>query len=324
MTIEFTNPRTGSPLREENQALVDTQTGEVVAPVRNGLPRFVTEQGTYADNFGYQWNLWEHTLSDARSGIDHKRNLILDRTKFDRFDTQGKTILECGMGGGDDTEILLSLPFSEVYSFDYSNSVDRAAKYLADPRLRVFQASIFEIPFPDQAFDFVFCHRVLQHTPDPEAALRAICRKVKPGGVLFVHSYNRTLINLMAYKYKYRWLTKRLPHETVKSFLDRFGPLLHRTNEGLSRLGKPGRFISYSFVPFESFGPTSEWRRMIDKDAMYELCKLITFDALTPRYDKPMRWRTMERILIEEGFSVRHAHTSPLTAIWCTSVRNAA
>jgi SAM-dependent methyltransferase len=184
----------------------------------------------------------------------------------------------------------------------------------------MFQASIFDIPFPDRSFDFVFCHRVLQHTPDPKGALRAICRKVKPGGVLFVHSYNRSFFNMMNYKYKYRWLTKRLRHQTIKSFLDRFGPGLHRINEGLSHLGKPGRLISYSLVPFESFGPTSEWRRMVDAKGMYEVCQLITFDALTPQYDNPMRWRTMEKILAEEGFNVHHAHTSPLTALWCTAV----
>jgi ubiquinone/menaquinone biosynthesis C-methylase UbiE len=321
MTIDYVNPRNGTKLRQESLSLVDSQTGELVAPIREGVPRFVNDAATYVENFGYQWNLWENTLSDSRSGIDHKRQLILDRTKFDRFDTAGKAILECGMGGGDDTEILLGLGFSEVYSFDFSNSVDRAAKHLRDPRLRIFQASIFDIPLPDRAFDFVFCHRVLQHTPDPQQALRAICRKVKPGGVLFVHSYNNSFINLMSYKYKYRWLTKRLPHRTVKSFLDRFGPTFHRINERLSHMGKPGRLISYSFVPFESFGRHSEWRGMVDDKRLYELLQLITFDALTPQYDKPMSWRTMQTILTEEGFSVRHAHTSTYTSIWSTSVR---
>lgn len=320
MSIDYINPHTGNLLRQENEALVDTQTGEVVAPLRNGLPRFAGDAASYVDNFGYQWNHWEDTLSDERGGNDHKHRLILDRTKFDQFDTAGKTILECGMGGGDDTEVLLSLPFSEVYSFDYSNSVDRAARHLKNPKVRIFQASIFDIPFPDRTFDFVFCHRVLQHTPDPRKALRTICRKVKPGGVLFVHSYNKSFFNLMNYKYKYRWLTKRLPHRSIKSFLDRFGPTFHRINEGLSRLGKPGRLVSYSFVPFESFGQTSEWRTLLDEKRLYELCQLVTFDALTPQYDNPMSWRTMEKILAEEGFSVRHAHTSPLTSIWSTSV----
>jgi hypothetical protein len=44
------------------------------------------------------------------------------------------------MGGGDDTEALLTLPFKEVHSFDISNSVERAKKYLEDKRLTISQA----------------------------------------------------------------------------------------------------------------------------------------------------------------------------------------
>ena len=318
MPIHFINPRTGNPLSEVDGTLRDSETGQAVGRVREGMPRFVDDQTTYADSFGYQWNRWENTLSDARAQIDLKRRLILHRTKLDEFDTAGKTLLECGMGGGDDTEILLTMPFDQIYAFDLSRSADRAAKYLNDVRLHLFQASILDIPLPDRSFDFVFCHRVLQHTPDPKKALRAICRKVKPGGVLFVHSYNRSLFNMMNYKYKYRWITRRLPHQTVRRLIDRFGPTLHRINERLVRLGAPGRLLAYSMVPFESFGRNSEWRGMDDR-RLYEVAQLVTFDALTPRYDKPMRWQTMASILRDEGFVIRHAQNSPTMALWCTA-----
>jgi len=317
MAIPFVNPRTGNRLREADGALQDAKTGEIVGRIRDGVPRFADE--AYSESFGYQWNTWEDTLSDQRAGLDHKRRLILERTKFHEFDMVGKTLLECGMGGGDDTEILLSMPFAEIYSFDLSRSVDRAAKYLRDPRLRLFQASILDIPLPDRSFDFVFCHRVLQHTPDPRTALRAICRKVKPEGVLFVHSYNCSLFNLMSYKYKYRWLTRRLSPRRVKGLLDSYGPTLHRLNERLVRLGLPGRLFAYSFVPFESIGRGSEWRALLDDRRLYELAQLLTFDALTPRYDKPMRWKTMAGILSEEGFTIRHAQNHPTMALWCTA-----
>lgn len=321
MSIGLVNPRTGSPLHEAEGRLVDSISGEVVAPIRDGIPRFVDQIDNYADNFGYQWNKWENTLSDTRTGLDEKRQLILDRTKFDQLETSGKTILECGMGGGDDTEILLTMPFAEVYSFDYSNSVDRAAKHLKDPRLHLLQASIFDIPFPDRSFDFVFCHRVLQHTPDPEGALRAICRKVKPGGVLFAHSYNKSLYCLMHYRYKYMWFTKRLNYKTIEKFLNRFGPALHRTNEFLAKFGSVGALFSHNFIPFERFGRQSKWRQVLDSQKLYELGELITFDALTPQYDKPMSWRTMEKIIKDEGFTIYHAQTSPRAALVCTAIR---
>jgi hypothetical protein len=146
-----------------------------------------------------------------------------------------------------------------------------------------------------------------------------MCRKVKPGGVLFVHSYNRSLFNMMNYKYKYRWITRRLSHRTIKRLLDRFGPTLHRINERLVRLGTPGRLLAYSVVPFESISRDSEWRGALDDLRLYEFAQLVTFDALTPRYDKPMRWRTMREILRDEGFVIRYAQNRRTLPLWCTA-----
>src|SRR6185436_14026664 len=71
-------------------------------------------------------------------------------------------------------------------------------------RLILSQADINRIPYPDRAFDVVYCHRVLQHTPDPTIALRSICSKVKPGGLLFAHIYQDTPWLRKAYHHKYR------------------------------------------------------------------------------------------------------------------------
>lgn len=321
MKIPFINPRTGHRLLERNGGLSDERTQERIARIRDGVPVFVDDPQNYAESFGYQWHQWQDTLSDARSTENIKRNLVLERSRFDQFEMTGKSVLECGMGGGDDTEVLLQLPFAHVYSFDYSAAVFRAKKHLKDDRLTLFQASIFDIPLPDQSFDFVYCHRVIQHTPDPEQALRSIARKVKPGGVLFVHSYNRSLINMMSYKYKYRWLFRRLPHQAVKSYVDHIGPVLFSMNELMVRLGKGPQAIAYSFIPFETISRGSAYRKRLSRTQLLELAKLITFDALTPRYDTPMRWSTMQRILEELGFSIRFREDRAKSAIWCTAVR---
>ena len=320
MAIEFINPRSGNQLVARGDRLEDAVTGQQVATVLEGVPRFVSVGGDYSASFGWQWNHWQDVLSDSRSpGSDGaKRRLLLERTHFDEFDVRGKTLLECGMGGGDDTEVLLQLPFGEVHSFDLSHSVDRAKRTLRDPRLTLSQADIFEIPYPDETFDFVFCHRVLQHTPQPAKALRSVARKVKRGGVLFVHSYHLSPFFLVGYKYKYRWFTKRVPSRWVMNFLDRFGAPLYAVNERVSHLPYPARLLAYNFVPFERL-PTTDQR---SREERIDLCKLVTFDALTPKYDKPMTWRAMRRIVESEGFTIRHAEHRSTMPLWCTAVRN--
>ncbi len=282
-----------------------------------GIPRFVSHADNYADSFAFQWKHWHDTLSDKRTAGQKKHEVLARRTHFDEYRTEGATILECGMGGGDDTEVLLDLPFSEVHAFDISSAVERAADYLHDPRLVLSQASIYEIPYADHSFDFVFCHRVLQHTPDPEQALRAICRKVKPGGVLFAHCYKRSWRYMLNYKYKYRWLTKRVPYEYVFWYVQTFGKPLHLLNVVLHHCGPIGKSLAKQFVPFEYVAHYGSF----DKKQIRELERLVTFDALTPWHDHPMRSKTFRRIIEQEGFRIAHIRDPAVSPLYCTAVR---
>ena len=56
-------------------------------------------------------------------------------------------------------------------------------------RFKLFQASVYELPFPDNSFDKVVCLGVLQHTPDFEASVKALVAKAKQGGEIVVDSY---------------------------------------------------------------------------------------------------------------------------------------
>jgi len=318
MTISFVNPATKNPLRLDGDRFVDAVSGSDVARLVDSIPRFCETNLQEAYSWAYQWHTWTDTLSDSRSQSgDSKYNLILERTHFGEFDLERKTILECGCGGGDDTETLLRFPFSEVHAFDLSASIDRAREQLHDDRLVLSQASIFEIPYPDEAFDVVFCHRVLQHTPDPPVALRAICKKVKPGGILFAHCYQKNWFYLMNYKYKYRWLTRRMAPERVHRLLERYGPRLYAVNERMRTRNPLTTLLSLNFVPFDwvrSYGD-------LDRQKRIELLKLITFDALTPRYDKPMRWRRFRRTIEDEGFVIRNAMHCFDAPLHCTAVK---
>lgn len=310
----FVDPTNGEALILDGNQWLNPKSGQPVATIVCDIPRFVAPQDDYAENFGFQWNQWENELNEKRGSQLPVNDILRKRTKFEMYDTADKTILECGMGGEDDTEVLLQLPFKEVHSFDLSRAVDRAAKHLRDPRLTISQSSIFAIPYADESFDFVFCHRVLQHTPDPVKALRSICKKVKPSGVLFAHSYKASLVYLWEWRYKYRWFTKRIPQSWVYRYVQVCGPALHHLNNLLYRI--PGiNILAYGFIPFYRVQGDGDHRRFI------ELEKLITFDALTPMYDQPMSSRTFRRVIESEGFTIQHIWDPLGSPIYCTAVR---
>lgn len=52
------------------------------------------------------------------------------------------------------------------------------------------EGSVEALPFPDGSFDAAVCQTLLMHVRSPEAAMRELCRVVKPGGLVLVAEPN--------------------------------------------------------------------------------------------------------------------------------------
>ena len=316
MSIPFINPKTCNQLVVEDGALVDSVSNKKIADIENGVPRFVKKVDNYAENFAWQWKKWGNSSKDDAGVRKYLLDEILYRTNFDKFDMEGKSILECGSGAGDDTVVLATLPFSEIHSFDISTAIDVVDQQISDKRLTLSQASILEIPYPDESFDVVYCHRVLQHTPDPVNSLISICAKVKPGGILFAHSYKRSVRSMIQWKYKYRWITKRLPLRWVYNYVQSSGKYLHKVNRLLYK-NIFTMLFAYNFIPFYYAD-----RPELNEDEIIEFEKLCTFDALIPAYDIPMTAKQFFGTIEKQGFRIVNKHDPKASPLWCTAIKN--
>ncbi len=101
----------------------------------------------------------------------------------------GMSLLDCGCGPGTTTVGLAEiLAPGEVVGIDIGESQIELARAHAAERqvfnVRFEVANIFELPFPEDSFDAVFAHTVLQHLSDPIAALEEMRRVLKPGGIV--------------------------------------------------------------------------------------------------------------------------------------------
>ena len=83
-------------------------------------------------------------------------------------DLRGLRVLDVGSG---DRPYDALFPGAEIVGFDVPG------RALAD-----LHGSIDAIPVEDASFDAVLCLQVLEHVPDPAAAVRELRRVVKPGG----------------------------------------------------------------------------------------------------------------------------------------------
>ncbi len=101
----------------------------------------------------------------------------------------GAEVLEAGCGTGAQTVALAQRsPGARI------TAVDVSAVSLAEARARIAaagignvefrQADLLAAPFPPASFDYVFLCFVLEHLPDPAAALAALRPVLRPGGTI--------------------------------------------------------------------------------------------------------------------------------------------
>ncbi|MFI6725724.1 methyltransferase domain-containing protein [Streptomyces sp. R-74717] len=101
----------------------------------------------------------------------------------------GMTVLDVGCGPGTITADLAALVApGRVTAVDTTGEIlDRAAEVAAERGLENAEfttADVHALDFPDDSFDVVHAHQVLQHVGDPVQALREMRRVCRPGGIV--------------------------------------------------------------------------------------------------------------------------------------------
>ena len=130
---------------------------------------------------GYDANEHNRLLAQARSVLD----LLHSDTRF----PAGSLVLEVGCGTGAQTVTLArNSSDARFISFDRSEeSLNRARERLSAAgvtNVELRREELFALPFPPHSFDHAFVCFVLEHLPDPVAALRVIRDLIKPGGTI--------------------------------------------------------------------------------------------------------------------------------------------
>ena len=97
----------------------------------------------------------------------------------------GQRILDVGCGPGSLTaDIVAHAPGCEMRAIDASTEVVAQAIENHGHLASFETGDVYALDVPDDHFDIVHAHQVLQHLDDPVAALREMRRVAKPGGVV--------------------------------------------------------------------------------------------------------------------------------------------
>ena len=170
------------------------------------------------------------TLDEHRYRVHPK---LLSAVGFEK--TRGLRVLEIGCGCGSEAE-----RFARAGAHYTAVDLTNAALAITQQRLRLaglsgsfIQGDAENLPFDDAAFDFVYSHGVLHHTPDTAQTIREVYRVLSPQGRAAIMLYHRDSFN---YEINLR-VVRRLRAQLLRS---KFGVKLvqkiwHESAEDLQR-----------------------------------------------------------------------------------------
>ncbi|MFC4762504.1 bifunctional 2-polyprenyl-6-hydroxyphenol methylase/3-demethylubiquinol 3-O-methyltransferase UbiG [Dyella koreensis] len=134
-----------------------------------------------------------------------------------RVDLRGAKVADVGCGGGLLSEALARAG-SHVTGIDLGDKViDVARLHLHESDLQVdyrVQSSAELAATEPASFDAVCCMELIEHVPDPAALVEDLAAMVKPGGLVFMSTINRTPAAFGAAILGAEYITRMLPRGT--------------------------------------------------------------------------------------------------------------
>ncbi|MBI5032015.1 MAG: class I SAM-dependent methyltransferase [Chloroflexi bacterium] len=119
-----------------------------------------------------------------RFGQWRRLDLIRDYVRV-----EGARVLDIGCGVGAYVEKFTEL---HAHAFGVDVDADKLADAHREKKLDLLSVSASEtLPFPDNFFDAVLLHEVIEHVADDQQTIREACRVVRAGGRVIVFAPNR-------------------------------------------------------------------------------------------------------------------------------------
>jgi len=173
--------------------------------------KYSSHQEFTKGSFGYQWTKFPDMVKEFRE--DFLKFIYPVRPSF----LKGKLILDAGCGFGRHLYYAASFGATAI-GMDLSKAVDEAWKNTrTQPRAYIVQGDIYNPPFREEIFDYVYSLGVLHHLPVPEEGLHALLSLLKPQGTLSIWVYSKSRKVANALLEMVRFLARRLPYPLMNA-----------------------------------------------------------------------------------------------------------
>ena len=132
-------------------------------------------------SFGEEWKKYNEILPEHKDEF----NLYFDLIDLQMLESKRIGDLGCGIGRW---SYFLKDMVKEMVLIDFSESIFEARKNLSGSDNVIFiMADVLDLPFQDDAFDFIYCLGVLHHIPEP--ALQSVRKLSRLAPEFLVYLY---------------------------------------------------------------------------------------------------------------------------------------
>ena len=142
----------------------------------------------------------------------------LGRDPFVREPFAGLRLLDIGCGGGLLSEPMARLGATVVGVDPSEKNIKTASVHASEMELAIdYRVGLAEdLAAAGEKFDIILNMEVIEHVADPAAFVATCCSMLKPGGLIFVATLNRTLksfaLGIIGAEYVLGWLPKGTHH----------------------------------------------------------------------------------------------------------------
>ncbi|WP_255490103.1 bifunctional 2-polyprenyl-6-hydroxyphenol methylase/3-demethylubiquinol 3-O-methyltransferase UbiG [Bdellovibrio sp. KM01] len=102
----------------------------------------------------------------------------------------------------------------DVTGLDISRTSLRVAELMdVTGRVKYVEGDAYRMPFPNESFDVVVAMDLFEHVSDPEKIISEMSRVLRPGGIFFFRTINKTLISYLWMNKFMRWFLNHTPEK---------------------------------------------------------------------------------------------------------------
>lgn len=219
---------------------------------------------------------------------------------INRFDWEGKSVLEIGTGVGTDArKIIEKGGLYTGINIDYG-STQMTRNALKTFRLPggVMQCNATRLPFEPGSFDVVYSFGVLICIPEVEKAVAEIYRVLKPGGKMVIMLYNRSSINYYLEILFLRKLGLRLLLlPGAVSLFSALGFPRWKLKRHIELFQEYGHISNEEWLNRNTDGPDNPYIRIYSKREAEQLLHEFRIDAHNVRFFDHRHWGVLGRAM---------------------------